>query len=153
MTNWSADDLFQWWIVQQQSAVMVHLGKITHPVTGKVERDLETAKFLIDLLGVMEVKTKGNLSGDEQRLLGGVLTNLRLNFVQEANRPDSPGTDSAGEPAGEGSDAMGGGSDAAGEEANTAGKDSDTAGAGSGTAGEGPSGAAGKAPGDADDLP
>ena len=153
MTNWSADDLFQWWIVQQQSAVMVHLGKITHPVTGKVERDLETAKFLIDLLGVMEVKTKGNLSGDEQRLLGGVLTNLRLNFVQEANRPDAPGTGPAGEPASEGSDTAGTGSDIAGEEANAAGKDSDTAGAGSGTAGEGPSGAAGKAPGDADDLP
>jgi hypothetical protein len=146
MTNWSADDLFQWWIVQQQSAVMVHLGKITHPMTGKVERDLDTAKFLIDLLGVMEVKTKGNLSGDEQRLLGGVLTNLRLNFVQEANRPDTPDTGPAGEPAGEGSDAEG-------DEANAAGKDSDTAGAGSSTAGDGPSGAAGDVPGDAGDLP
>ena len=103
MANWSTDDLFQWWIVQQQSAVMVHLGKITHPMTGKVERDLETAKFLIDLLGVMELKTKGNLSGDEERFLGSVLTNLRLNFVQEANRPDSPDADSAGETVGEGS--------------------------------------------------
>jgi hypothetical protein len=99
MSNWSAEDLFRWWIVQQQSAVMVHLGKITHPVTGKVERDLETARLLIDLLAAMETKTKGNLSGDEERLLGGVLTNLRLNFVQEANRPDAPDTESGGEAA------------------------------------------------------
>jgi hypothetical protein len=108
MTNWSADDLFQWWIVQQQSAVMVHLGKITHPVTGKVERDLQTAKLLIDLLGAMETKTKGNLSGDEERLLGGILTNLRLNFVQEANRPDSPETGATEEQATGSSDAAGG---------------------------------------------
>jgi hypothetical protein len=107
MTNWSADDLFRWWIVQQQNAVMVHLGKITHPVTGKVERDLETARLLIDLLGAMEAKTKGNLSGDEERFLGSVLTNLRLNFVQEANRPDSPDGGSTPETSHEGQDAAG----------------------------------------------
>jgi hypothetical protein len=107
MSNWSAEDLFRWWIVQQQSAVMVHLGKITHPMTGKVERDLETARLLIDLLAAMETKTKGNLSGDEERFLGGVLTNLRLNFVQEANRPDAPDTESAGEAATDGSGTTG----------------------------------------------
>ncbi len=97
MANWTADDLFRWWIVQQQSAVMVHLGKITNPVSGKVERDLETARLLIDLIAAVESKTKGNLSADEARFLGGVLTNLRLNFVQEASRPDAPETgDSAG---------------------------------------------------------
>ena len=139
MGNWSADDLFQWWIAQQQTAVMVHLGKITHPGTGKVERDLDTARFLIDLLAVMEVKTKGNLSGDEERFLGSVLTNLRLNFVQEANRPDSPDTGSAGETEGEGSGAAGEGSGAAGQ--------------GSDAAGAGPSRAVGEAPGDAGALP
>jgi hypothetical protein len=101
MANWSADDLFRWWIVQQQNAVMVHLGKITHPATGTIERDLDTARLLIDLLSAMETKTKGNLSEDEERLLTSVLTNLRLNFVQEANRPDPPAEDSAGAPAGE----------------------------------------------------
>jgi hypothetical protein len=105
MANWTADDLFQWWIVQQQSAVMVHLGKITHPVTGKVERDLETARLLIDLLGAMETKTKGNLSADEERLLGTVLTNLRLNFVQEANRPEATADPTTGETPPEGAPA------------------------------------------------
>jgi hypothetical protein len=144
MANGSADDLFRWWIVQQQSAVMVHLGKITHPVTGKAERDLETARFLIDMLGMMEVKTKGNLSKDEERFLGGVLTNLRLNFVQEANRPDSPEADSAGETPGEGSGTAGEGSDVAGE-------GSDVAGEGSEAAGEKPPGAVGEIPGAAGD--
>ncbi len=149
MANWSTDDLFQWWIVQQQSAVMVHLGKITHPVTGKVERDLETAKFLIDLLGVMEVKTKGNLSRDEERLLGTILTNLRLNFVQEANRPDSPDTGPASETDGEDTHTEGDGLDATGKNSDIAGQDSETLGDGSHVAGKGPSGAEGEATGDA----
>ena len=104
MSNWSADDLFRWWIVQQQGAVMVHLGKITNPVSGKVERDLETARLLIDLIAAMETKTKGNLSAEDERFLSGVLTNLRLNFVQEASHPDSPeaGAGAASEPPAEG---------------------------------------------------
>jgi hypothetical protein len=102
MTNWTADDLFRWWIAQQQTTVMMLLGKIANPVTGQVERDLDMARLLIDLLAAMETKTQGNLSGDDERLLGGILTNLRLNFVQEANRPDPPAADAdatAGAPA------------------------------------------------------
>jgi hypothetical protein len=84
----SHDDLFQIFILNQQQAVMVHLGKVVHPATGKIERDLDAARFSIDLLGMLETKTRGNLSPDENRLLSHVLTTLRLNFVEEARRPE-----------------------------------------------------------------
>lgn len=153
MTSWSADDLFQWWIVQQQSAVMVHLGKIVHPATGKVERDLETAKFLIDLLAVMETKTKGNLSGDEERLLSTVLTNLRLNFVQEANRPDPPVAGATDEKAPERPDRPDQGSSTGGAGPDAASEGPETADAGPDSASDGPSGEREQAPGDAGARP
>ena len=65
-----------------QSAMM-HLGKIMNPATGKLERDLVQAKFTIDILGMLEEKTKGNLTKDEADLLRTTLANLRLNYVEE----------------------------------------------------------------------
>ncbi len=85
----SHDELFKIFVLQQQQWAMVALGKMVHPLTGQNERDLESARFAIDLLGMMVEKTKGNLSTDEDRLITQVLTNLRLNFVEEAAKPPS----------------------------------------------------------------
>jgi hypothetical protein len=94
---WSNDELFRWFVLQQQQMVMIHLGKLVHPATSKIERDLEAAKFSIDLLGMLEGKTKGNLLPEDERLLGQVLATLRLNYVEEATRaPEKP--DAAPEP-------------------------------------------------------
>jgi hypothetical protein len=41
---------------------------------------------MIDLLGLLETKTKGNLTGDEERLLRQLLTDLRLRYVRETGR-------------------------------------------------------------------
>ena len=65
-----------------QSAMM-QLGKIMNPATGKLEKDLIQAKFTIDVLGILEEKTKGNLTKEESELLKSTLTNLRLNYVEE----------------------------------------------------------------------
>ena len=62
---------------------MVGMGKLADPLTGKVEKELERARATIDLLEALETKTKGNLSEDESRYLGQVLTGLRLNYVDE----------------------------------------------------------------------
>jgi hypothetical protein len=76
----------------------IALGKIAHPATGKIEKNAEQASFIIDLLSVLQEKTKGNLSAEENRLLDGTLRDLRLNFVADsssapaASQPDSPGT-------------------------------------------------------------
>ena len=73
---------------------MVGLGKIANPITGKVERDLEQARAMIDILEMLEAKTEGNRSDAETDALRQALSMLRLNFVDEVNRsPDTEATD------------------------------------------------------------
>ena len=67
---------------------MQHLGKMMNPVTGKTERSLEGAAAIIDLLAVFEEKTRGNLSAEEARVMEEALSNLRLNYADEAGRPE-----------------------------------------------------------------
>jgi len=60
---------------------LISLGEIANPVTRLQERDLEAAKHAIDLLGVLDEKTRGNLSEDEKRHLDGTLYDLRMRYV------------------------------------------------------------------------
>jgi len=62
---------------------MIGMGKLENPVTGKPEKNLEQARFLIDTLSVIQGKTKGNLTPDEQKLLDEALYSLRMMYVQE----------------------------------------------------------------------
>jgi hypothetical protein len=64
----------------------LHLGDIPNPMTQQREKDLPAAKHMIDLLGILEAKTKGNLTGDEERLLRQLLLDLRLRYVRETSR-------------------------------------------------------------------
>ncbi len=59
----------------------VHLGDAPN-LEGESERNLLMARQDIDLLGVLQEKTKGNLTGDEERLMEQALTDLRMRFVE-----------------------------------------------------------------------
>lgn len=61
---------------------MVALGMIPDPSTGQPEPQPALARHFIDLLGVIEDKTRGNLSPEEHRLLDASLHELRMLFVQ-----------------------------------------------------------------------
>ncbi len=67
---------------------MMSMGKIVNPITKKAERNLDAARFFIDMVEMLEAKTKGNLSKDEERMLATTLSSLRLTFVEEADRPE-----------------------------------------------------------------
>jgi len=82
--------LFAHMIMQQSSMAMMLLGKTPHPETGKVVRDLEAARFFIDLLEMLEVKTKGNLNQQEAALLKQSLMSLRMAFVESVDSPPPP---------------------------------------------------------------
>lgn len=69
---------------------MVALGKMLNPASGGLARNLEHARYVIDILDVLQIKTQGNLSDDEKRFLDQTLSNLRLNFVEESNNPSLP---------------------------------------------------------------
>jgi hypothetical protein len=57
------------------------LGMMEHPVTHKREVDLELAKHWIDILGMLQQKTKGNLASQEEKILEGLLADLRMQYV------------------------------------------------------------------------
>ncbi|MEO1510958.1 MAG: DUF1844 domain-containing protein, partial [Planctomycetota bacterium] len=67
---------------------MMYLGAIPEPESGRAVVSLPIAKMQIDLLGILEEKTKGNLSDDETALLSGVLQDLRMTFVEVSKAVD-----------------------------------------------------------------
>ncbi len=73
---------FATFIVSLSHSALLHLGDAPHPETNAIEPNMALARQTIDLLGLLEEKTKGNLSGDEERLLTQVLFDLRMRFVE-----------------------------------------------------------------------
>ena len=61
--------LFQHLVVMFQTLALQQMGKLTSPLTGKVERDLHQAKITVDMLGMIQKKTEGNLDENEERIL------------------------------------------------------------------------------------
>lgn len=81
----SDSNMFQGLVISLAAATMQHLGKTMNPVTHKIEKSLEAAQATIDMLDMLEAKTKGNLSDAESKLLKGVLAELKLNYVETLN--------------------------------------------------------------------
>jgi hypothetical protein len=82
-----ADEInFASFLISLGTQAFMHLGDIPNPMTQQREKDLPAAKQMIDLLGILEAKTKGNLTPDEERLLRQLLTDLRLRYVRETGR-------------------------------------------------------------------
>ena len=77
--------MFMQLVIMLSSSAMQHLGKIINPMTGKTELNLEAAQATIDMVEMIEVKTKGNLDREEERLLKNTLTSLKLNYVETAS--------------------------------------------------------------------
>lgn len=69
-------------IISLAHAAMMHLGHIPDPATGQPRPEPALARHTIDTIGMLKDKTQGNLTQDEQRLIEGTLTELRLAYVQ-----------------------------------------------------------------------
>ena len=78
--------LFLHLVLGLQQSGMMTLGKLVNPITRKVERNLDAARDTIDTLAALEARTRGNLDPDEARVLQHVLTDLRMNYVDEIKR-------------------------------------------------------------------
>lgn len=63
---------------------LIALGDVPHPVTKKQAQNLEHARYLIDVLGILEEKTKNNLTVDEARLIKDALYQLRMRYMAKA---------------------------------------------------------------------
>ena len=73
-------------IFSLSSSALVHLGEIPEPETNRTLVDLPIAKQIIDTLGMLQEKTKGNLDQDEERLLKSVLYDLRMRYIQKSDK-------------------------------------------------------------------
>lgn len=87
--------LFMMLIQQHQQIGMMGLGKIQNPATQKIEKDLSSAKYAIDTLGMLKKFTKGNLSKESENYLDQTLTNLRLNYAEESKKEKTAQSGSA----------------------------------------------------------
>ena len=65
------------------------MGKLKNPVTDKTERNLQEASFYIDIIDLMRRKMSGNLSDDEEKFLDSSLSGLKMNYLEESNKPES----------------------------------------------------------------
>jgi len=88
MTEFEQKDtaLFMQLVMTFQAAAWQQMGKIKNPITDKIERSLDQARYSIDMLEMLKTKTKGNLTDDELKFVNHVMTELQLNFVDELNK-------------------------------------------------------------------
>ena len=77
-------------IMSLASNAAASLGMMPHPVTGETGVDLKTAKHWIDVLGMLEKKTAGNLDPQEDQMLEGLLADLRMQYVSFSGAPTPP---------------------------------------------------------------
>ncbi len=81
------DQLLAGMAMQYQQLAMMALGKLARP-DGKVQRDLQEASFFIDIVEMLSVKTEGNTANEVKTMLESALQDLRLNYVDEAAKPE-----------------------------------------------------------------
>jgi hypothetical protein len=85
-SNKKDEALFVQLVVMFQAAAMQQMGKVQNPITNKVERNLEQARFSIDMLEMIQNRTGSNLSDNEKKFLEHTLFELRMNYVDEVKR-------------------------------------------------------------------
>lgn len=73
---------FSSFILSLYSSGLVQLGKVEDPTTGKKEINLDLARHTIDMIAMLEEKTKGNLTDEEKNLLKALLSEIRMAFVE-----------------------------------------------------------------------
>jgi len=77
---------FSAFIMSLNTSVLYHLGEIADPVSGKKTVSLDPARHGIDTLVLIQNKTKGNLSTDEEEMLSNILFDVKLRFVKAVKK-------------------------------------------------------------------
>ncbi len=74
---------FATFVYSLNTQALLFLGKIPNPMTGKYERDVNMAKYLIDTIDMLSKKTAGNLDENEKKLVENILYDLRMAYISE----------------------------------------------------------------------
>src|SRR3984957_18888282 len=75
---------FGTFLVGLSTQALMHLGDIPDPQSARPEQDLVAAQQLIDIIGMLELKTRGNLDREEAQLIDAILYELRMKYVERA---------------------------------------------------------------------
>ncbi len=75
---------FSFFVTTLSLQASIDLGRVPNPVTNKKEENLVQAKFLIDTLGMLKEKTKGNLTPEEANFMENVLYELRMQYIAKS---------------------------------------------------------------------
>ena len=81
---------FSTFVLSLASSAMVNMGIVDGKTIGQTDVDLQAARQLIDIIGVLEEKTRGNLSESEDKLLKSLLYDLRVQFCDAKKRHGCP---------------------------------------------------------------
>jgi hypothetical protein len=73
-------------IFSLSSSALLNMGDIAEPQTGERKKDLPMAKYSIDIISMLQEKTKGNLTEEEHKFLDNILADLRLRYVKAAKK-------------------------------------------------------------------
>jgi hypothetical protein len=77
---------FSTFVISLSTQALMHLGEIANPLSGNVESDIPLAKQMIDILGMLQEKTRGNLDAGEERLIEDILFDLRMKYVEAVKK-------------------------------------------------------------------
>ncbi len=81
------DTSFSFFVSTLGMQTLAVLGELPDPVTHEKIVNLEQAQYLIDVIQMFSEKTKGNLSPEEETMIGSLLYELRIKFVQKSQQP------------------------------------------------------------------
>jgi len=80
---------------------LMQMGEIENPFAGEKRVDLQSARYSIEVIAMIEEKTKGNLTPDEERYLKAALHDLRMRYVEAASgKSEAPPADAGADPSG-----------------------------------------------------
>lgn len=77
-------------VLSLASSAILAMGLEKNPATGQIDKDLELARFNIDMLGMLRDKTKNNLTKDEQDFVENVISDLQIKFVYVSGGKKEP---------------------------------------------------------------
>ena len=81
-------ELFIALVYSLQMQAMMNMGKIKNPMTDKIERNIEGAEVSIDMIEMLLAKSKEGFTDEEKKVLETIVSDLRLNYVEEKNKKD-----------------------------------------------------------------
>ena len=77
---------FSAFVISLSTQALMHLGEIANPMSGKIEIDVPVAKQMIDILGMLRDKSRGNLNASEDRLMEDILFDLHMKYVEAVKK-------------------------------------------------------------------